>query len=263
MARIFLLISFGLLISAFSQSQPKQSDLDRDGLRGRVRQIEVHTYAYDKEFDTYEVTRFDTTGTISSKIEYDLFGDIHRYYRFKYNSVGKRLADDMYFADSTLESHVEYTYDSLGNEVSVCVYVGDAYNQKWIYKYNNHGMQIMEFWLIHDSTKISATHVNKYDAKGHKIESVEYPGEDTLSKPSYRITCKYDDHDNIIEKNIFLGIGALYNQVRFKYVYDSRGNWTRKSEILMFLPAQGTTERIPNRDNIPTYVVTREITYYP
>lgn len=263
MTRFFLLIFFGLLMTAFSESQPKQSDLDRDGLRGRVSQIEVYTYAYDKEFDTYEVTRFDTSGAITSKIEYDLFGDIHRYHRFKYDRIGKRLAVDMYFPDSTLESHLEYTYDSRGHEVCVCMYLGDAFNQKWIYKYNNDGRQIMEYWYIHDSINISATHVNKYDVKGNKIESEVFPGADTLSKPSYRITCKYDDRNNIIEKNIYLSMGALYDQVRFEYVYDSHGNWTRRSEILMFLPASGNRDRIPNRENIPTYIVMREIAYYP
>jgi len=63
----------------------------------------------------------------------------------------------------------------------------------------------------------------------------------------YKLSYKYDDKCNQIEKNNYNSDGSLDYKYTYKYNYNEKNNWIERLEL---------------KNDIPQYILEREIEYY-
>jgi len=202
-------------------------------LFGKVKQITEVTYKIkplpggNNKTDsmTKSIYRYDTTGNITGRLSY----------------TGFNFGDHKSFATYTYKT----TMDSLGNRTET---VNRGADKIGIYKLNiggypeefdgyNHGALHFKDIYLHDNHK-QLIGDRYYDGSGNLQFDVKF---------------KYDKAGNLVKEEHYLSGGKLQYVINYSYeMFDSNGNWTKKS----------FSGKFTNGTIIPELITLREFTYY-
>lgn len=111
--------------------------------------------------------------------------------------------------------------------------------------------KLVESTTYRSETRIIARSEYRYDSAQRLIEVMTFQPRDILCN---RRAYSYSGN-LVIGTQVYDGSGALTNDVRFEYEFDSRGNWVKKVSSLVSIP-EGRL------DLIPVAVTYRTITYH-
>lgn len=197
----------------------EKTDYQYDEKGNKIKEITsglTDVFKYDANDSLIEWSRFT-----ENKIDFK--------HIYTYNSNGKLIKDES--NDGFLTT---YDYDTNGNKTENAYYVwGKALNNKKdlkrrvTYKYDNNKNLIErnEFNPAEPSfnqPERNTQHSYKYDNKGKLIEEME-----NGVKHQY----KYDINGNQIEESAFSANGEVIYKYTYKFEYDNKMNWTKKTKF--------------------------------
>ncbi|MDR1552064.1 MAG: DUF1566 domain-containing protein [Prevotellaceae bacterium] len=166
----------------------KKTDLDRNGLNGKVYSIRTIEYNVIEKFGEItkgniynygDLIKYDAKGNQIEMNSYYSDGSLCSKYTFKYDAKGNQIEANGYKSDGSLYSKDTYKYDAKGNRIEENIYYSDgSLFYKYTYKYDDKGKQIEENRYGSDGSLVSKdTYKYRYDSKSNWIEAVEYKGE--------------------------------------------------------------------------------------
>ena len=240
---VFLLL---LVIPAVVFSQ--QTDWEKEGLKGRVKQVtkieyEVNNEKGDKQksINLQQSKNFNSEGKIINIFEIDKFGTLKQKLKINYNSFGDTL--ELYF-NNMIELHREYNergkllleikYMSNENQVNQMLskteYIYDEFNNLLLvkdYNTNTNDIRKLEKYLFTNEHLIKKEILN-YD-NGLKLNSKEvfiYDIEKILEINSFdandvltgKKVYKYNPQGQIVEEED-IGINTEYGNIVNKTIY--------------------------------------------
>ena len=200
-------------VTAHSGGTEKSTEYNYDE-NGNCIEKAVYSDGVKEKSNTY---KYDSAGNKTEDAEFDGNDNLKHKYIYKYNSSGDITEEETYPNGSG--SRKEYKYNSDGNVVETTYYYSDGSTQKYEYKYNSDGNLTEQIHSVDNI--IYTTTKTDYDSKGNKTEIVcysdfgniewryaySYDGNtvcrvayDEDGEISYRLTCKFDDNGNIVEK---------------------------------------------------------------
>lgn len=121
-------------------------------------------------------------------------------------------------------------------------FVRENYECNYKIIFNDKGNMIEENWYNSDGG-IDWKSIHKYDDKGNMIENNWY---NSNSSFDWKHIYKYDGKGNMVEKNEYKSDGIINNKYTYNE-YDKFDNWVK---------------RIDYKNEIPQFIVEREIEYY-
>lgn len=152
---------------------------------------------------------------------------------YKYQYIKKHISVQECYTNSpsnVLWKKNIFTYDAKGKHVIELTTVsasGDTLEQTQFY-YSNNSLT-KEVYSNHKSPSDKYISEYTYDLKQTKPSKIKYY---TLSNEEKKLgsisTFTYDDHLNEIVQESYDDTGNLTSTTTNKYVYDTKGNWTRK-----------------------------------
>lgn len=259
---IFVFITFSQTTNAQSK---KKSDAEIEGLKGEVMSVNEKYYIEKriffglipiKEESSYEHKIYNKEGKlVFEKDISDFREDNWNISYYKYDNRGNCIEQiDSNYEDGSYYSRLwQYTfnYDEKGNIIEKYVSLDGKHIEKYSFKYDNNGDYIEKISskfddeippikeiLIRDNKGNiierkeysyfgNHRYVFKYDDKGNKIKEAFYNQGDTLSSVSL---FDYNEKNDIIEQIDFFiyEIDTENNTLKFKYKYDSKGNWIKQ-----------------------------------
>jgi hypothetical protein len=266
-----------LLLLAFASScaPPKaKNDLTKDNLKGSIKSIKESFYPQtgDLMITSSCIAHYNKQGFLDSVDRYDCANKRHPYYSYKYDKNGQLIESRQYALSGINYSHCLFDYNIFGNVTDKWTYdEGRALASKITYKYDYAGNETEEDIYLHQDTQITnksmmkyndqgylseytyyrnqkivdTKKTYKYDSDGHQIEIHYYYYPDS-NEAAYSLM-KYDQKGNVIQE--IYSRGATPSQTKYKYVYDSLGNWIKR-----------TIYR--DSDSIATDISLRNIEYY-
>ncbi|WP_299837249.1 hypothetical protein [uncultured Tenacibaculum sp.] len=234
--KIFVMLFLVLITYTSCNNNTSKNDWRTENLKGKVKSYTELSYEIleeKKQENHYkkEVKNFDQDGKIINELLYN-FDGVGNQFIPKYNEKNEKTAMYCYVENS------------------------DKLIYRWIYSYNEKGLKIKD--EIYDaSDKLTLERFFKYDEKGNKIERTQkyvYNPDTALNKRTFeydesgrniRINTYdpfgknikshydfvYDDGGNKIEENILNPNGKLTSKWIYKYEFDEKGNWIKKTEF--------------------------------
>jgi len=201
----------------------------------------------ENHFDTNDnltykkIWKFDKKENITELAEYKSNGNLISKTNYLYNQVGEEKEINTYDSNAKLLSKRIYEYDYGDNFKIVEIKSYDAEDSltyKAVTKYDSNDIRIeSQSWNQKDDVK---KWKYKHDKNGNMVESYR---EDEDAK----VTWKYDKFGNMTELKNFNPGGSLNIHMELKYEYDNNDNWTKRLKL---------------ENNIPQYIVERQIEYY-
>jgi hypothetical protein len=258
-----------------------KNDLTSMNLFGKVKSIEEVSYKSQGGnvtiTDTYkEYSRqvlFNTAGNITGEFNYNANGSLNNRSTCIYNNKGLRTHYIRYDAGGMAYDSIRYEYDNKGNLVEE-----NSFEDEAKYYYDNNGNRIgdnhydpYDMNSIMGIPKIKITY--KYDQKGNQIEKNRTEHDEDLGDTQDTWTYKYDDKGNIIE----VKTSFILDSPRITYKYDLAGNVieenhyqqngmldVKQSNTSVYVKdlQQNWTLRDTYQNNVHTQSVVRVITYY-
>jgi hypothetical protein len=227
---LLLVLSSG---AAWAQSEEGKSDLERAGLAGRVKSVElwrieyalgdggsveyrrnhVSKTSYDEQGRRAEEVTYDQAGSVSQRLvyTYDAAGRSTGYEEYSglldkglskprrhvyaLDDAGRRTEYTVYDSNGSVASRFTYAYDAAGNKTEEAFYSWQGQRTgRIVYAYDARG-NLLSQTSYDEADAVSWKNVNVYDAGGRKTESAQYRGE-TLR---YRFFYKYDGKGRLKE----------------------------------------------------------------
>lgn len=258
--RILSIISGLITILVLSSSSDNvQTVWEKDGLKGKVKEVRVYSADESSDKDTKGrlemITRYDRNGTSKEKCYYDSTGNLNSKSIYKYDEYGNYIErysyeyknpsekdqndsdftnideDGRYYKGGLVEKRTP-TYDANGKiiEWSICEYTGKHLKKKHLTK-----------------------ETIKYDNQGNVVEHK------SNGKIEYKHTFKYDDHGNIIEKSI-----ESDGKLRRKYIYkfNNNGNLTIEKEHMYFQKDKVESMKFTKYDKKGNKIESREFSSF-
>ncbi len=176
-----------------------------------------YTYKYDEHGNSIEENWSNSDGTLKMSHTYE----------YKYDINGNMVEKMQYDSDGSLFHTNTYQYDSNGNQIEVNQF--DSYgnlDEIHFYNYDEHGNRIEEK-LLNSAGIVYMRHIYKYDDSGNKIEWNSYTDDILNGKSTY----SYDENGNKIIEKRYGPNGELRSKKTYRYDYDERGNWIKKTII--------------------------------
>lgn len=242
------------------------------------------TYTYDDKGKLVEFNSYPSDSSLLYKnmYSYDDMGNMIAFncchsnksmdytFSFKYDEKGNHVESNKFNSDGKLEEKATYTYDGKGNKIEASYYLDSSLYFRETYAYDNKG-NIIELNSYYSDSSLEFRETYTYDDKGNKIELNKYNSNNSLES---RETYKYDEKGNLTEKYMFRlkttfntgendadskekknenqynGInddGNLEMAFTYKYDYDEKGNWIKKTYF---------------KNQIPIHMYEREYEYY-
>lgn len=268
MKKLILLVL--VLLVGGIYAQPKQNDLEKEGLKGKVKRFDdghwnsfynENGFLQYSESDMYRTDyTYDEKGNrLFSKTIYKKTGQEtwSNAYTYVGNSVliKKKKYERGYTINDLIEvfENSKKVYDNKGNEKEIYYADGhrvffsyndqnlplekNVYDAKETFKfrqtyiYNDQGKMIEDF-VYNEKKKLESRSTYKYDDKGNVIEQLDFEG--TKKKPNYErfYSYQYDQKGNIVEQ--VEKSGSKKNKEKSIkttiYKYDEQGNWVYKKE---------------------------------
>ncbi len=158
---------------------------------------------FDKEGKptSKKISVLDAKGQKTEEKEYTKDGEFRWRYTYAYDDKGNMTEIKGFKADGTLSIKTTTTYDSKGNKVSYLVETPGYANSSQKYSYDEKGNMKEEIWYD-GQDQVTFRFVRSYDAQGNKTEELKYKGMDNLR-----------------------------DKITWQYVYDTKGNWTKRTQF--------------------------------
>lgn len=256
---------FGLLILCLSIScisPDKKSDLSKINLKGQVKSIkEITYYAIDKSESIEKGNRTENTDS-----NFDVY--------IEFNSYGNKVEETIMRSEDYLCRKTLYIYDNWNRIKEITEqYIDGRIIEKMVYDYessndyvientynkegqntykrhlkfkdgNNIEIKMYEYEYYANNFNYNGKYKSEFNEDGNKIETLSYDFRNSLD---FQWIYKYDNRQNIIETRYINFERSLDITTKFDYQFDSSGNWIRRIEFT---------------DNVPSFIVEREIEYY-
>jgi len=252
---------FLAMLSFFSNAAMAQqrTDLADFPLKGKVKSIqskETHRYKKNGVFTPWEksygrLTLFNAQGyktefseflandSLNYKILYNYFPKEKKSEQVylnkeqkpgnktvcKHDDKGNRIEETRYI-DNQLDRRYVYTFDNAGNMTTMTGYKKDgtmSSKTTWLYDNKNN----RTYYFVETPGYANSSRKYVYDEKGNNIEETWHNGSGATD---FRFVRNYDANGNKIEELKYKGTDKLLDMVRYKYEYDKKGNWTKRSE---------------------------------
>lgn len=178
---------------------------------------EEDSYLKTESIQFKNIYEYDENGNVTSISRYNKDGGIEYITNSKYDG-DKLISKETIDGDKKLGRVQKFTYDNKGNLIIECLKDGDE------------GIE----------------HVTEYhyDNNGNKLGMVVKQDGNIVYKAGY----SYDDHNSMTEFNVADDKNAVKDSKFYRYEYDDKGNWTKKTISI---------------NGVETFVVERIITYLP
>lgn len=254
-----LIVLFLSVFSVFSQNpfvrENNKTDVEREGLKGNVKQIEQNCF-YAKE-ESGKIKKGENMKTVSP---IDVYGN----YLFLFDKNGNKIEERWRDTASVQFSKTINVYDEKGNNIETNAYnrSGTKIITKTVSRFDDKKNILELDSYEYDGTLKSKT-VFTYDNNGKMVAAIEYNGDGSTSvkyKWSYnyrgsiseeqrlnksgdldsRITYVYDDKENKIEMKQYLKTDTTFYWKEV-YKYDEGGRMIGK-DIDCFEKFQNTIE---------------------
>lgn len=186
---------------------------------------------------------YNDKGSISEETIYNSSGILESKYIYKYNSNGDIIEQNIYNSEGNISGTELYVYDNDRNKTEENIYnsEGDLTDShRFVYEKDGEGnITVKDIFKTEEGEYIEW---KKFDVKGNKCEE----GSGKAGEKDHSVTTfSYDEIGNIIEEHC----SEPEQYIKYKYEYDSRGNWLTKI----------TYEK---KVAIPQFVTERKIVYY-
>ena len=266
-----VLLLFVIPSGARGQTGEGKNDLEKAGLAGRVKSVEVWRVEYplaggvgvEARRVLFRKTTYGESGNRIDEVTYPPGGSSHSRRVYTYDAAGRntgyeeystvadkggkprrhvyRLDDagrmteyTVYEADGTAGSRFTYAYDAAGRKTEEAFYSWQGRRMgRLVYAYDGRGRLLTQTSYDADEA-VSWRNVNVYGAEGDKTESAQYHGE-TLR---YRFFYKYDAKGRVREVETRelnavpnLRVSHAPEPGRVVYVYDDE---KRSKEVITY-----------------------------
>ncbi len=248
------------ILAYTTKVEKEQSDVEKAGLKGQVKQLMHTCYKAHKihctiiqgkiEIDSiYSKTNFiKTYNDKGAKTQEQIFGKGEYNLNF-YNDKGLQTESINYLLDGSLRQKTTMIYNSKGNLLEYVVRKADgSISSKTMDKYNDDG-KILESISYNGDENISSKTIYTYNEQGNMLSYIKYKGDGSIEHQSYM---KYDErgfkiedisewtekrmqpynrryeyvnneHGDCIEMLYYKADGKLENTSTFTYQYDKDG----------------------------------------
>lgn len=262
-----LLLLFIPLLSACSYVVPRETDVSKEALKGRVMVLKENSFkAIDKFGDIQEGERarksrlgfdyakkFSKSGTMEEYSEFESkSGRLVYKSMITYNKSNKAITQHSYTSNKTLDLKSTYTYDDNGNAIEIAAYNAlGKLSARYNYKYDDNGLVLVEKCYRADAS-FDWMKKYEYNRRGQVIEMFRDDSDDRFDctyiyvynqkhqlkeeivKDADRIFDKryvfsYDRKGNRVLEESYNSRAKLYS--RLQYAYDKNGNKTQMSEL--------------------------------
>jgi hypothetical protein len=194
-----------------------------------------------QDFKTYE---YDKSGNLITQNTYTNKGEIYEKDIYTYDGNGNKIEEgsckpyvDRYSKESKCEYRPIYGWDyNYKNQMTKSFQLADfsPHNTDTYYKYDNKGREIESKGYYIDKDTILGYHFNYvYDDFGNKIKDVEVFGKyRRLGFDRYKTESKeFDKFQNIILEEFITSDNERIKVIKYKYVYDVKGNWIERHKL--------------------------------
>jgi len=280
MKRLLTLISATVILASCSKSNLK-TDWEKNDLKGQVKSIKEYSYfaivengnitkgdrgrSGASESDVDKILTFNADGNLIDEKDYTSTDSLISHIKYEYQK-NKKTGETWFNAQNKPYLTVKYDYGFGGSLKDMERFDSDGnLTEKHTYKFDRKGNKVSETWLDADGNEDSSWDFT-YDKNGNLVEETWINSE---GAPNYNRTLFYDNNGNISSQNWYLAFGPssewIYNydnsnrlvetiaklsdgsQLIQKYELDKNGNWIKAVQY---------------NNNLPTYVIEREIEYF-
>ena len=190
-------------------------------VNGKLQKTEQYIYVHGKlaenlQFNSDKIktkqVKYDSAGNAYQSVAFNGNGSTDRKTdsKFKLDSTGRVIEEDIYANDTMYSGKTTYKYDLMGNQSEVA-----NYNRRDV--------------IIHKRVSTKT-----YDSTGRLISSVEdYIKAGGILRFSLKVVYKYDTTGNCIEEDSYTIKGRIEQAggVRL-YEHDKTGNWVKRTDLL-------------------------------
>lgn len=252
---ITLFISILFMIGCNTNKSKIETDLEKQGFKGKVKSIKSTTYKAMEKFGEIQkgeevdklLSIFNEMGNFNERI-YSKNGKIDSKQTYIYNNQRNIIDKKEYDSDGNLKLQTTYDYDEKGNKIEENTF-GRFETKKTTYKYDDKGREVeslitFSFQGIDGSVELRIT--KEYDQKGNVIEEKNYNNRNQLSN---RNIFTYDERGNRI-KEIFIDLNTNESEEKNIYTYDKNN---KKIEIQKYISknlSEKTTIKYDEKGNI-------------
>ncbi len=271
----FVLFAICFAISAMAQTN---TDWKLNQLKGKVKSLvllENYRYKKDGKFTEWGILynkkySFDNTGRYTEYVEFTNTGSLYYKIKYAYNKKENKTIVSHFDKEEKPTVKKLWSYNNKGQLTEILDYTKDnKADWRYVYTYNTNGNRIMMESYKPDSTLYSKTTYSfdakgnetgyllqtpgyansakkySYDDKGNKTEEIWLDGKNEIT---FRFVRLYDAYGNVIEEQKYNGKDKQLDKATWKFEYDSKGNWIKRTQY--------------NSDGIEFDIAERTITYY-
>ncbi len=236
-------LALGLLLfvafSSGARGGEGKSDVERAGLKGRVKSVEVSRVEYTlKDGRSIEARRvpfrktvYDEQGRRVEEVTHDQTGSVTQRLVYTYDAEGRNTGYEEYASvsgkNATRPRRHVYALDGAGRTVEYTVYESDgSAASRFTYAYDAAGNKLEEAFYSWQGVRTGRL-VYEYDARGHVLTQTSYNRDDSVSWKNVNV---YDAEGRKTESAQYSGDKLRY---RFFYKYDAKGR-QREAETREF-----------------------------
>lgn len=224
-----VLLLFALSSGARAQGGEGKSDLEKAGLAGRVKSVEVWRVDYSRGEGgksearrvLFRKTTYNEEGNRVEEVTYDPSGSPSGKYVYTYDAAGRNTGYEEYSSllDKSLtrpRRHV-YRLDDAGRMLEYTVYEADgSVGSRFTYAYDAAGRKTEQAFYSWQGRRTGRL-VYAYDGRGRLLTQTSYDGDDAVSWKNVNV---YGPEGDKTESAQYQG-GTL--RYRFFYKYDAKG----------------------------------------
>jgi len=209
--------------------------------------IEENGYKTDGSLYSRRTLDYNSNNKTTEEINYDSNDGFKGKRTYNYDENDNLIQFNTYFIDNSLNTSLKYKYDDKGNRIeeSADVYFFNSdrsFHRKQIFSYDDNGIMVGVNTYDQEDNPMGSV-IYKFDEQGNKIEEIDH---DVQSNQEVRTTYKYDENGSVIETISYEADGYTL-KISNILEYDSNRNWTKKVKFI---------------NDIPEYLIERELVYF-
>ena len=208
----------------FSTESSTRKEIYKYDKKGNL--IETISLNPDSSYSVKVTCKYDEKRNLIEKASLNPDGSYSNKKTYRYDEYGN-LNEESYkeYPQEEGDHKVIYEYDKSGNLIEKTIHGSDGRPHKLTYEYNKTGDVIEENWHYIDVKPYEMNYkkTTKYDENRKLIESSSF---NSKGECTGKLTCKYDEHGNIIER-INIKDGRIVTKTTSKY--NDSGDKVRQS----------------------------------